>query len=688
AWILSTGLNSGVSKLVGDGISQYRLLAKYPKDVIAIGLTQWGSLTKDTRNLLKQQSKMDVGNKLMNLHDSETLEWNHTHFILFDNGQLKSYMSDSQRSQLVEAAVNDRSEIDCSSTVQQLMFLNLGYPVTIIVEGGKNTLEVVLHDISKRRPVVIIQTDYMSLNTIFDSDKAPTSFIQLNNAYSAWIGSFIHEIYVVEKKGSIQRFGSDTLYCCSKVWRNLCNCCPCVKRRDDPSHYAELGEELTNLERRQSYPSDIKSEWNNFKEIYKEEEMLRDLFLWALFTTEIELAKVILFHLKPRICAALIATRIYRHFSKEAINAFTKEKLREQAMEFEQYASDCVEKCYAHNEKLTCELIIREVPLFGNVTCMQVAVAGECAKFFATPCVDELLNQICYMMLYKFDAPRDTGGRFHWTEIYVIVTISAMLCEELRQLAYHYQNRMQERWYQSTSWLLSTFSKLFYLSLYALFYLGILLRYRYGDTLRLLTVARILMAFDLELWYIQSLKFIIVLEYLGPKLFMIKNMLRDLAAFVYIIFILIAAYGVVSRSMISYQNVTFDGRGIFSNILYPPYWFIYGNTQDELQKLDSMYAKMIAKHKKSNSDWNEFENAATFTYARSVVEKTKQNEADAFQEPILKKNETGEADKTTVAAKEDLRNIHLELQKLSTNIGTTDVGNHASSSQNQTTNSP
>ncbi|CAF1029908.1 unnamed protein product, partial [Didymodactylos carnosus] len=54
AWILTTGLNSGVSKLVGDGISSYRLLSKHPKEVVAIGLTQWGSLTDATRKLLKQ----------------------------------------------------------------------------------------------------------------------------------------------------------------------------------------------------------------------------------------------------------------------------------------------------------------------------------------------------------------------------------------------------------------------------------------------------------------------------------------------------------------------------------------------------------------------------------------------------------------------------------------------------------
>jgi hypothetical protein len=35
---------------------------------------------------------------------------------------------------------------------------------------------------------------------------------------------------------------------------------------------------------------------------------------------------------------------------------------------------------------------------------------------------------------------------------------------------------------------------------------------------------RIIWAIDLELWYLRSLKFVMALKFLGPKLFMLKNM--------------------------------------------------------------------------------------------------------------------------------------------------------------------
>jgi hypothetical protein len=47
------------------------------------------------------------------------------------------------------------------------------------------------------------------------------------------------------------------------------------------------------------------------------------------------------------------------------------------------------------------------------------------------------------------------------------------------------------------------------------------------------------------------------------------------------IFIAIIAYGVVSRALIFYQQVPFTGSGIFGDIIYEPYWFIYGDVSDK-----------------------------------------------------------------------------------------------------------
>ena len=68
------------------------------------------------------------------------------------------------------------------------------------------------------------------------------------------------------------------------------------------------------------------------------------------------------------------------------------------------------------------------------------------------------------------------------------------------------------------------------------------------------------------------------------------------------IFIAVSAYGVVSRAMIRYQKVPFTARGIFSEIFYAPYWFIYGEVEDK-QLLDNSLL--------NNTDFTEAEATAT-----------------------------------------------------------------------------
>lgn len=69
--------------------------------------------------------------------------------------------------------------------------------------------------------------------------------------------------------------------------------------------------------------------------------------------------------------------------------------------------------------------------------------------------------------------------------------------------------------------------------------------------------------------------------------FYIYFQLQNLFEFIYIAFTAIAAYGVVSRSLYKYNQVPFDGKGIFSEVFYRPYWFMYGQVADT-NDLDSM----------------------------------------------------------------------------------------------------
>ena len=85
-----------------------------------------------------------------------------------------------------------------------------------------------------------------------------------------------------------------------------------------------------------------------------------------------DMAKVLILHIRTRICAALSCAAILKHRAYNAAANDRHHLYKQQAQDFENYAIDCINICYSKNEQKACELLIREQPLFGKITCMQV----------------------------------------------------------------------------------------------------------------------------------------------------------------------------------------------------------------------------------------------------------------------------------------------------------------------------
>ncbi|CAF5098138.1 unnamed protein product, partial [Rotaria sp. Silwood1] len=108
---------------------------------------------------------------------------------------------------------------------------------------------------------------------------------------------------------------------------------------------------------------------------------------------------VLLLHVRSRICAALIASAVFKRYSKSSQTVYLKHKFLAQSLEFETYAAMFIDKCYEYNERRACELLLRQIPLFGNVTCMQVAISSESKELLKTVCFHQTLNQVWYNKL-------------------------------------------------------------------------------------------------------------------------------------------------------------------------------------------------------------------------------------------------------------------------------------------------
>lgn len=135
-----------------------------------------------------------------------------------------------------------------------------------------------------------------------------------------------------------------------------------------------------------------------------DEFVYRDLFLWAILTNRIEMSKVFLNQMRTRICACLIASKIFKSFLNYATDNESKDVLSSQADQFEEYAFECLKRCYNYDEEKACEIAIRYIDLFGGVSSLQIAVDADDKNFVGQPCCDQLLNNVWYDKMEPFQS--------------------------------------------------------------------------------------------------------------------------------------------------------------------------------------------------------------------------------------------------------------------------------------------
>ena len=184
----------------------------------------------------------------------------------------------------------------------------------------------------------------------------PLSYIgQIDSRLNRLVGPFLSSLYSANNDHLKNRIQID-------LTNHVCTCCRRSKI-DEDTHVDENNHHQPTTD-------------------YTKQHILRDLFLWSIFLDMPDMAKVLLIHLRSRICASLIASALFKTYSKLASTIDMREKFTKQALDFEIYAAMSLDKCYEYNEKRTCELLLRQIPLWGNATCVQVGLMEYIMKNF------------------------------------------------------------------------------------------------------------------------------------------------------------------------------------------------------------------------------------------------------------------------------------------------------------------
>ncbi|UJR19306.1 hypothetical protein I4U23_022435, partial [Adineta vaga] len=514
----------------------------------------------------------------------------------------------------------------------------------------KDNRRLILDALSKN--LVVFVSNFSKLGIDLASLFVSTADSKQNNTDTSW-NTYLKELYT-----STMRKNTDSLYLLERIDEKLIS--------EKGIYLGQILKILVGDFMEPLYHHKISS---NQQKVIPEisnsqtdsEYIYRDLFLWCILTHRLDMAKFFLSQLKIRICSALIASKILKSLISYAPDQHSKDKLNDEADDFEMYAIECIRCSYLYDREQVCELIIRQVDLYGKVTCLQVAIAAENKKFLNEDACDALLTKIwfdkidstrertslimalqttkqsinerplaknginygddyhidestfknfkhfhnrpfvkycytcfgyilflmffSYYMLYAFNPSSDSTPDIHWTEILTIIFVSTMLIEDIRQ--FYFQDGLSwKRKFLSHFDVMNRSSNLFLvIPAYLLFYVGLILRFILKDT-ETFGAARIVLAYDLELWFIRSILFIGIFRLLGPKLVMIRKMANDMLFFSFIIVVFILGYGIRSRAMIAYNTFPFDGREFFAKIVYPVYYFILGNIGDELSTLN------------------------------------------------------------------------------------------------------
>ncbi|KAI4872623.1 hypothetical protein NFI96_024587 [Prochilodus magdalenae] len=118
------------------------------------------------------------------------------------------------------------------------------------------------------------------------------------------------------------------------------------------------------------------------------------LFIWAVLQNRSDMAIYFWEMAGESVLSALCACKILRELSKLETETENKLFMKELAQRFENLAHDVFSACYQSSESRSFTLLIRTSPVWGGVTCLQMAVAADARLFFSHDGVQTLLSQI------------------------------------------------------------------------------------------------------------------------------------------------------------------------------------------------------------------------------------------------------------------------------------------------------
>ncbi|KAM4046792.1 LOW QUALITY PROTEIN: transient receptor potential cation channel subfamily M member 2-like [Anomaloglossus baeobatrachus] len=201
--------------------------------------------------------------------------------------------------------------------------------------------------------------------------------------------------------------------------------------------------------------------------------------------------------------------------------------------------------------------------------------------FYNAPVVKFYYNVVSYigfLWLFAYVLMIDFQTTPSWREYLLYVWVFTILCEELRQLFYDPDQR--GFMLKSFQYITEFWNQVDTISL-GLFIVGLICRLVSSGTVYL---GRVFLSLDFTIFCIRFMHIFTVSKVLGPKIIILRRMVKDIFFFLFLLAIWIVSYGVAKQAILTTNEERL--YWIFRNVIYGPYLTLFGQIPSDVDSLN------------------------------------------------------------------------------------------------------
>ncbi|XP_011834700.1 PREDICTED: transient receptor potential cation channel subfamily M member 4 [Mandrillus leucophaeus] len=276
-----------------------------------------------------------------------------------------------------------------------------------------------------------------------------------------------------------------------------------------------------------------------------------DLLIWALLLNRAQMAMYFWEMGSNAVSSALGACLLLRVMARLEPDAEEAARRKDLAIKFEGMGVDLFGECYHSSEVRAARLLLRRCPLWGDATCLQLAMQADARAFFAQDGVQSLLTQKWW------------GDMASTTPIWALVL--AFFCPPLIYTRLITFRKSEEE---------HTREELQFDMDSAVNGEGPV-----GLTPGLYHLGRTILCIDFMVFTVRLLHIFTVNKQLGPKIVIVNKMMKDVFFFLFFLGVWLVAYGVATEGLLRPRDS--DLPSILRRVFYRPYLQIFGQIPQE-----------------------------------------------------------------------------------------------------------